>query len=74
MSFFFIICPKAQITVSAERWFDARRFARDRFPDHTRVDLAPPYVHLADFEIRWSGKPPNQRMEVRARDGEWEAA
>lgn len=63
------------VTISAERWFDARKWALIKYPDHTDVKTssAPP-SHVADFEIRWTGRPPNQRMEVRARNGKWEAA
>jgi hypothetical protein len=59
-------------TVSAERWFDARKWASAKCPDLT--DVTPSTAKTADYEIRWVGRPPNQRMEVRAHGKEWEAA
>lgn len=65
MNHYLITLPKdPPVVVAAERWFDVRQWARTQYPDHQSVEAVigkPTAVH---FEIRWTGRPPNQKMEV----------
>lgn len=65
---------RPSVIASAERWFDVRKWASIQFPDHTDVELINDASAPIDFEIRWIGREQDQKMQVRATGGEWEAA